>query len=148
MGWLESLLRYRNERDELIRLRHGLEYNNATFKEKTADLSKRSQEYRDAVNEGANEHYLMSAEIAEIETAQMLRKAARWRIHVPLRPTNEDDTEMWEWNVIHGRHYLSEKAMMQIRRDAYQEFEMRSKPWLSWMAILISIISLVVSVLR
>lgn len=58
------------------------------------------------------------------------------------------DIHPYQTYIVHGRYYLTEEATRRIRRDVYNEREMLMKPWLTWLAVLISVISLVVSVLK
>lgn len=149
MGWLGDLKRFRDDRDKLIQLRHQRERHLERLNETTAGLKRNSNDYQIAVSDYFNTVDLVDAEIAKIETAQTLRRAEQWRIPIPQRPYKRDeDTDFWEWHAVHGRYYLTEEAMRRVRRDVYEEREMWLKPWLSWLAVLISVVSLAVSVLK
>lgn len=149
MGWLAEMVKYRDERLELVQLRYAIEDSFARFSEQTAGLRKRSDEYQKLLAEYSHFGDDTYAQISRIETAQAMRRARHWRVPVPQQPLGEDqESETWEWHSAHGRYYLTDTAISRLRREAYQEWEMWSKPWLSWGAILISVTSLVISVLR
>lgn len=112
-------------------------------------MKRRSHEYQEAISEFFHDLDEISSEIAEIETKQMLRRAKKWRIPVPPRPFRDKEiSDSWEWHDVHAMFYLKDTAISRIRKEVYQEWEMWSKPWLSWMAILISVTSLAVSVFK
>ncbi|MBA1139374.1 hypothetical protein [Mesorhizobium neociceri] len=149
MALFGELKRYRDERDALIQHRHNRDSLLERLNETTAGLKRNSQEYQIAVGDYFATIDIVDAEIAEIETAQTLRRAGQWRILTPQRPYKEDeDNDFWEWHGVHGRYYLTEEAMRRVRREVYEEREMRMKPWLTWLAVLISVISLAISVLK
>ncbi|RWL49681.1 hypothetical protein [Mesorhizobium sp.] len=132
MAWVGDLKRYQDDRDTLIKLRHQRDRHLESLNETTAGLKRNSEEYQIAVSDYFSSVDLIDAEIAEIETAQMLRRAEQWRIPTPQRPYKEaEDTDFWEWHAVHGRYYLTEEATRRIRRDVYNEREMLMKPWLT-----------------
>jgi hypothetical protein len=149
MGWLKNLKRFRDERHQLIQLRHGIDRAEQSFREKVEGLKHADEEYQYHLGEFFHELDMLRAEIGEIETAQMQRSASEWRVPIPARPfRKEEATDLWEWHDPHERYYLSENGLSRLRREVYQEWEMWSKPWLSWAAIAISLFSLAISVLK
>lgn len=149
MDWVKTLFQHRNDRHELIQLTYQLEYLSRQFVEKTAGLKAKSSEYQDMLSLFAHESEVVAARIGQIETDRTLRRAYRWRIPMPHRPYAEgEDSDFWQWNAFHGRYYLTDQAMSIIRKEAYQEWEMATKPWLSWGAIAISTAALIVAALK
>lgn len=108
-----------------------------------------SDEWRQTFAQFSNEAELLVSEIRAIETAQMLRRARRWKVALPAEPFGEDEeTEYWGWYGAHRRHYLRDAGLSYLRREVYQEWEMWSKPWLSITAVGISLVSLAISLLK
>jgi hypothetical protein len=149
MGWWKDLFRYRDERHELIQLEHELDRNSELFREETAGMKPRSDEYQQLLSKFAHEANFLIARIKEIKTDRALRKAGYWEVAVPSRPfTGEPDTDVWEWDSDHDRYYLTDAALSTIRKETHQEWEMATKPLLSWGAIIISVAALIVSALK
>lgn len=149
MGWIKSISRYRDERDQLIQYRHFREKLESDFKAATENLRPRDEDYQFRVGEFFAELDSVNAEIAEIETAQMKRRAGIWRIPIPGRPREDGaEDEFWTWHDVHGRYYISERGMRQLRRDIHEEWEMWWKPWLSWLALGVSLFSLAISIFK
>lgn len=148
MGWLQSFGKSNEERYRLIQLRHEMDRLSNSLRNETKGLQSSSEEFGRLLGDFSNSIDLVVAEISEIETGQMLRRVEQWKIPLEPRPYSDASTEAWEWNRIHGRHYLTPLAMSRIRREAYQEWEMMTKPYLAWAAIAISIVSLIVSVFK
>jgi hypothetical protein len=93
MGWWKDLFRYRDERHELIQLEHELDRNSELFREETAGMKPRSDEYQQLLSKFAHEANFLIARIKEIKTDRALRKAGYWEVAVPSRPfTGEPDT--------------------------------------------------------
>lgn len=148
MSWIKELLRDRDERHQLIQLGHEIEKNAQDFRESSAGLKRNSNEYHELISELDNERRLLDAEIAEIETERMLRKAHFWRVPVPRYPMDDSEQDdNWRWHSVYGRYFLSVKALRDLRREIYQEREMWTRPYLSWTALVISVISLLTAFL-
>ena len=149
MGWIQDIKLYQADRDALIALRYDLEEIDEAFRKRTAGLKSHEDEYQHRLGEYFDELDYSRAEIAQIETKQMRRRTARWRIPLPQRPKKfEEKDEFWDWHAPHGQHYLSEKAMSHLRREIHTEWEMWWKPWLSWFAIIASFLSLAISIFK
>lgn len=141
MGWFSDLKEYRDDRHALIQAHHQREAIAKRWREERP-ANKRSDEYQKFLSDIAFEDEGVQAEIAEIETRQMLRRAARWRVPIPLRPYKEDEgNEWWDLHRMHGTYYLTDRGLSHLRREAYQEWEMWTKPWLSIIAVAISMAS-------
>ena len=148
MGWLWHLKRNSDDRQKLVQLQGELDDISKQFRTDTDHLKTNSDEYRAALGAYGNDLGLVIAQIRAIETEQMLRKTTRWRVPVPMRPYNMEETEYWEWHQLHGRYYLTDIGLSRLQREVYHEWEMWSKPWLSWTAIAISVVSLIVAFAR
>lgn len=74
MGLLRDLKRYRDERDELIRLRHVNERAEETFRTAVAGLKPRDEEYQSRLGEFFHDLDDTNASIAKLETAKMKRR--------------------------------------------------------------------------
>lgn len=73
MGLIGDLLRYRDERHQIIQLWHHLEHLQERFKERTAGVRARSDEFQLALADYGADLELTLADIAELETRQTLR---------------------------------------------------------------------------
>jgi hypothetical protein len=149
MKFLRILKARADERNDLIQLKHELDALYRRHQQETASLKSDTDEFRNAVFNYACEAGIIIAEIADIETHAMLRRCTYWRVPVPSRPYGDDNEHpYWEWHSEHGRYYLSDVGLKELRRGIHEEWEMWSKPWLSLTAIAISVFSLAVSLLR
>ncbi|MAY61553.1 MAG: hypothetical protein CML29_05020 [Rhizobiales bacterium] len=149
MSLIRNLRRYRDERHRLIQLGYEIEQNEREYREKSAGLKRNSEEYQKLLFDLHGERQLIDAQIAQIETEQVIRKANFWRVPIPRYPSNEDQRdENWDWHSVYGRHFLSVKAVRDIRREVYEEREMWTRPFLSWGAIVISLVSLAIAFLK
>lgn len=149
MGWLRDIFKYRDERHELIQRRLDRDEIERHYTEAIAGTNPRDDEHHTLVAEFFHEMDTINAAIAELETAQIKRRAAKWRIPIPKRPYKDDDADdFWEWHYVHGVAYISLKGMSQLRKEIYQEWEMWWKPWLTWVALGLSILSLVFAALK
>ncbi|MGO7077939.1 hypothetical protein ACCT03_29580 [Rhizobium johnstonii] len=149
MGWLADLKHYRDARDALIQLRHAANRLEEELSEATVGLQAHEEEFQYRLAEYFNNMETVSAEAAEIETDRIRRRAEYWQVPMPMRPYKSGESnEFWEWHDPHHRYYISDKGHSQLRRDIHQEWEMWWKPWLSWGAVAISVLSLVISILK
>ncbi|TGQ12132.1 MULTISPECIES: hypothetical protein [unclassified Mesorhizobium] len=149
MNWFGDLRQCCVDRKMLTELRLERDRHLQTLHETIDGLKQNSDEYRIAVADYFASVDVVEARMAEIETAQTLRRAEKWRIPTPQRPYKEDEhTDFWQWHAVHGRYYVTDEAMRRVRREVYEEREMFLKPWLTWFAVLISVISLAVSALK
>ncbi|TXH81188.1 MAG: hypothetical protein E6Q77_08645 [Rhizobium sp.] len=154
MGLISPLLKWRDDRDRLTKLRFDLEDAHDEFQKEitAAKLKHGSEEWERAYAGYDFQCDTIRADIDEIETAALIRRAREWGVPIPPRPFWSEepvyDDEYWDWSRIHGKYYLSAKGKALLRREAYAEMEMFYKPWLSWAALLISIVSLMFSVLK
>ncbi|MBP1852724.1 hypothetical protein [Rhizobium halophytocola] len=149
MSWLGDLKRSQRERQELIQLRRDIDDCDKELQRQLEGLKPRDDLYQSRLGAYIHNVGTLEAAVAQIETAQMRRRAERWRIPLPPRPREEAyATDFWEWHDKHGKYYFSEKALSQIRRELYMEWEMWWKPWLSWLAIGISFLSLAIAIFK
>ncbi len=111
-----------------------------------------AEEWESANSDYFSECDLIQSQIDEIETARIIRRAKAWGVPIPPSPKWSEepvyDDEYWDWSNIHGKYYLNAKGKALLRREAYTEMEMFYKPWLTWAALAISVISLVFSMLK
>lgn len=150
MEWFQEIWRYGDERQRLIQLKHQLTDLSEQMRRTTSGLKTRSEAFQSAISEYGYEADLILSEIAEIETGQALRRAEKWRVPIPKRPFSEygQDTDFWEWSSAHGRYYLTDFGLREVRKMVHDEREMMSRPVLSWAALGISVISLIVAALK
>jgi hypothetical protein len=80
--------------------------------------------------------------IAAIRTKRLLRTARRLLIPTPDWPSAGDE---WEQSSVTYAPILSPVAEHKLRREIAVERELRQKPWLNWVTLVIALISLVVS---
>ncbi len=149
MGWIADLMRYRDDRHELGQLWHQIDRLGEEFDRRTEGLCKQSEDYRQQIEVYYYELDTLLAGIAQLETRRMIHRAGRWRVPIPQKPRKkEQNDDFWEWHRLHGQYYLSEDGASKLRKEIFQESEMFWKPWLSWGAIAISIVSLAVVIFR
>jgi len=149
MKLIDAVTHYRDERDKILNHQRQLDELSDEFHQKAQAIKWGSDEFEKLGADYMHEVSTVLAGIAEIETARIVRKAHHWRVPVPTTPFGtEDDNDFWQWHKPHGRHYLSEQGMSALRREIYNEWEMWSKPWLSWGAITISVVSLAVALFK
>lgn len=148
----QQLKRWR-DRGRLKRLRSRLKEDETSFqtKVKTEQLRRGSDEWEEAYRDYENQSELTEGEIEEIETRHYLTRAKAWHVPIPPLPVSEYrvyDDKYWDWHRVHGRYYLSADGKAYLRRECYAEMEMFFKPWVTWSALGISIISLAFSILK
>ncbi|AVA21591.1 hypothetical protein [Rhizobium sp. NXC24] len=153
MGLLSKLLKWRDDRHRLATLRYDLEDVDAAFRTKMQKekLRRGSDEWQHAYADYDNQRELLDAEIDQIETQNHIRRARAWSVPIPSRPISEDpvyDDKYWIWSRVHGTYYLTDEGKALLRRETYAEIEMRYKPWTTWVAVGISIISLAISIFK
>jgi|GEM_PF-4716442 len=83
------------------------------------------------------------SQIDAIKTARQLRRATRYSVPVPPRSEGDD----WSWDTTLGKWLLTDVGAQKLRREIAIEVENRQKPWLNWMSLVISGISLAVAVI-
>lgn len=151
MDWIKKIHKNNERRYKLIQLKHELNHLSKTFFEQSEGLKTKSDEFQSLFADfGANADFIIS-EIEQLETQQMLEKAEYWSIAIPQRPYGSSDgmdTHFWKKNYTHHTYYLTDEGKQIIRRQVFEEREMMTKPILSWAAIVIAIISLIVAVFK
>jgi hypothetical protein len=149
VGWLTELKRDNEAKHQIFQLQCELEDTSKAMQARTAGMKTGSDEYRQTLAEFSNDASLIIAAMKQIQTDRMLDRASRWNVAYPSPPFGtDDDTDMWAWHPVHGRHYLTDEGLSHLRREVYREWEMWSRPWLSWGAIAISIVSLLVAIFK
>ncbi|WP_172746536.1 hypothetical protein [Neorhizobium sp. T25_13] len=149
MGVGKVLFDWRDRRYRLIQLRLEREKAYEDFYTRTKGLNRRSEEYESLDGDHQNAVALLSAEIGRLETLDLLRRAYRWRAPVPGHPVlPETENEHWAWNRVIGGYHLTTKGMREVRHAVAAEVDLYYKPWLSWAAIAISFLALIVSVFK
>lgn len=147
----EKLARSRDDRVRLAELEYEIEDLIKAFRAEVErrGLKEGTDAYESAYSGFHNDLDLLHAEINQIQTRRLLARAASWLVPIPPRPrAAEDDTEYWWWCRVHGTHYLTDRGRTHLRREVYQEIDLRYRQVPSWAALAISVISLVVSVLK
>ncbi|MER9028192.1 hypothetical protein [Mesorhizobium sp. M0674] len=146
MRWNDILL-WRDERNKLATLREDLDRTERSFE----------VEIRSATEAGSSEILFEIKDrryfemrtfemlIDQIETRRRLRLARRYGVPVPLRPDVAVDSEYWDWELGLYEHTLSTKGHYLLRREIAAERELVFKPWLSWVAIILSFLSLIIA---
>ncbi|NTH50923.1 hypothetical protein G6L09_08045 [Agrobacterium rhizogenes] len=154
MGLISPLLKWRDDRHRLAKLRFDLEDVEDKFRRKleVESLKRGSEKWEKAYADYANDKDQIYAEIDQLETKNLLKRAKVWNVAIPPRPIPlpepDRDDNYWDWCDVHGCYYLSDEGKELLRHKAYSEMEMFYKPWLSWMAVGISVLSLIISVFR
>lgn len=148
MSLIRKAIHWRDRRWKLAKLRFDIEDRNKEFEIEVASkgLRKGTDEYNYADWRCWQDNLLSHSEIDQIETAVLIKRARRWEVPLPTFPDDRDEGNAhWYWSQPHGAFYLTTEGKMLLRREAYAEMEIRFKPWLSVAAIVISVISLIIS---
>ncbi|ANM12458.1 MULTISPECIES: hypothetical protein [unclassified Rhizobium] len=153
MGLVAEILRRRDDRYRLAQLRFDLEDAENEFRSKVQEqkLGRGTDAWDRAYFDYDTRREFVYAQIDEIETRNAIERARAWRVPIPQRPISEEpvyDDQYWSWSNPHGRYYLTDEGKLLLRREANIEMEMLFKPWLSWGALAISVISLTISALK
>lgn len=150
MGILSDIGQWNERRYKMIQARHDLVKLRIDHEQELHEKSLKlgSADYNRLVDEYYHDHQLASADLDELESDHLLRRARRWGVPIRTRPEHGEDNEEWDWSAMHRRHYLSAQGKSRIRRECFNEMEMFYKPWTTWLAVVISIISLVISIFR
>ncbi|WP_159598750.1 hypothetical protein [Starkeya nomas] len=83
-------------------------------------------------------------ELLTIETRQRIRTAHRWGVPIPPRPYGRDRDQYWDRSR-YSEWVLTDEGHKHLRRETAVEVELFAKPWLSWIAIAVSVVSLAVA---
>lgn len=145
---IAKLLKWRDDRHRIAELRFAIEDADKDFRSAVAKrkLRRDSDAYQELYMSAENERELAEAEISDIETENAIRRARAWGVPIPPVPYQEDvGDQYWYWCRVHGRFYLNDNGTALLRRESYAEMEMRFKPWLTWLALIMSGISLMYS---
>lgn len=130
-------------------LRHEMQQltNELRQMEKAQNLKPGAAKYNESLLSLFNAYELVSAKLSAIEHHQAIRRAIRWQVPVPSHKM-EGYADEWTWHNAHHQYYLNSAGIARIRRECYLEMEMRFKPWLSWIAVCISVVSLLVAIFK
>ena len=149
MNWFAQVGRRAAEKAKVTQLRYDFEAVWEASNRQRAGLRAASDEFRKILHDTVNQSDLIVAEIDEIETAQVERRADRLQIPVPPRPYGSDSgNEYWSYNKAHQRFYLTTEGKYRLRRLIYEEREMRWKPLLTYCAFGLSVASFLWSVMK
>lgn len=149
MGWMKNISQWNARRYRLIQLRHELEDSERKFKIRTESLQPRSDEYERAYADYRADVDVIVADIGVIETLHSLKTAYYWGAPVPRHPQlPETENEYWSWNSAVGGFHLTSKGLREIRHAVSAERDIYFRPLLAWVAIGISVLSLVVSIFK
>lgn len=138
--------RWIQESFELARLAREAKRTDEAYAEIIRKAKAEGKDWQDmaALNwEAGHEAGLVYAQIDLIKTRRQIRHAIRYS--VPLAPRSEG--EDWTWNTNLGQWLLTDQGAMKLRREIAIEVENRQKPWLNWISLFISGISLAVAVI-
>lgn len=145
MGWLKDVFLWNNERYRLIQLSHEIDriwqrYENSM---KQAHRSSASREDIAQVQfEIETETRVLSDEQDKILTGRMLRSATRYG--VPITPASDNSTH-WQWSNFESRFLLTTEGLAHLRREIALERDIRHRPWVNWIGVGISVLSLLVA---
>jgi hypothetical protein len=83
--------------------------------------------------------------IDQLETRQKRRAAWRYGVPIPPTPSAYESDKYWNWCLALGEHHLTTEGHAHLRREIAHERELLYKPWMSWLALGISFVSLAIS---
>ena len=96
-------------------------------------------------SDNAHDVFLYSDLMNRLETNRRVRSAWRFGVPLPKKPKKYEGSFEWDWCPSLNEHQLTQEGHKLLRREIAIERELRHKPWLSWGAILIAGLSLLVS---
>lgn len=142
---------WRDRRHALIQLNYEIDGYWKEFSEVVTrqGIRENSEEFYNVYHE-----YKSYAEIPEgqrdlLLTTTALNRAVRWNAAVPPRATDPiTGNEFWYWDRTVARQLLTREGHRLIRRAIAEEIEIAYRPVLSWAAIAISFLALVVSLFK
>lgn len=102
-------------------------------------------DYHSALAELQSQTAHLHGAIDRIRTKQRLRSASKYEVPIPPKA---DDSPLWVFSFAAGGFVLSEEGHKYLRREVGIERDLRHKPWVSWMAVVISLTSLFISVIN
>lgn len=141
-----DLLSWRNDRHEIIMLKQKIDdvfaKHDDLFREANTDLDRLKVVASIKVD---TKPYV--DRIEHIRSARLLETANRLLITIPENDAM-GDAKNWFWSPEIERFILTRSYQQQLRREIALERELAYKPWLSWMAIGISILGLLVAIFR
>ncbi|PVB60801.1 hypothetical protein [Labrenzia sp. 011] len=146
---IKNLLRYREERHQIISAQHETERLEDLYRPKIEAAKEKGSpwdDYRSILSEYHHEVGLPRQLIDEIETRQRVRSAQKYQIPIPKKPEVGEDSEYWESSMF-GDHVLTLEGHRKLRHDIAAERELVQKPVLSWIAVSVSLFSLLLSFL-
>lgn len=145
MGWLKDVCRWNEERYRLVQIGHEI----SDIWQDYADSMKQAHKpgvSRDVIlqleAEIDSETRGLSDEYDRILTVRMLRYATRYG--VPIMPAS-DNSPHWEWSDYEGRFLLTTEGLAHFRREIAFERDLRQRPWVNWLGVAISVLSLLVA---
>ena len=151
MAIFKQLRKWSDERIALANANERLEELWSEFVHKQVDRDERRispEAWESYTSYWFAEYSVIQADIAKVETDRAIKRAGQWEVPFPQKPYGTDeDTEHWKWHPVHATHYLSDEGKMRLRREVYLEMDIRSRPLLTWAALIISVVSLAVSAL-
>jgi seryl-tRNA synthetase len=104
-----------------------------------------TREYSIAYNDLIVDLSELEDELETIQTRRRVWLAAKYGVPVPDRPYGDHESDYWERSRL-GSLILSEKGHLLLRREIAIEREIAWKPWLSGVALGVSLLSLLVSI--
>lgn len=150
MEWIRDLIEAGNERRQVDQLRWEMaDLDKAYSEERRHPMPCLCEDCRQVAAKYYHERATASATISQIETHRAIIRAGRWQVPLPSKPTSTDeDNEFWHWDSMHREFYLTDAGIAHLRREVFLERDLRTKPWLSWAAIAISLVSLIVVIFK
>jgi hypothetical protein len=140
--------RWSKENSELKSLQKGLDTAQEFRDLKLAEAKTKSldeYEMQQIFAEAHSEYYVYSDQIEVIRTKRLVRKAIRYEVPIPGQHKDNDHV-YWERASGTGVKYLTVEGSMQVRREIATEIDILQKPWLNWLAIVISVVGLAIAV--
>lgn len=146
MGLRQRAFRWRDERLAIVELRRQAEATDLSYKPQIEAARQISREaWAEASAARHHEMMIILGQIEQIETKRRLQSAYAYGVPVPSKPSMDDESEYWDWYSEMGDHYLSVRGHALLRREIAMERDLYYKPWLSWIAIIISVTGLAIS---
>lgn len=148
---LRRIFDWRDARYTALQLKYQLDKLESDFQSGPAtqfpDTS--SSEFKLPYYEFKNEFDLVQSRIDEIETNQATDRAYRWAVPLPRKPESKyEENEFWYYSPQLEKFFLTDVGKTYLRREIYTEIEIRFKPFYSTGALLISIASLLIALVK
>lgn len=151
MGLIRQILARRDRRHEIIQLNHEITSLWDEFEQHVAkdSLKGGSDAYESLYSEYRSYVEIPVSKRDQLTTQASVERAHFWGVPLPPQPDHRQfDNEYWTYDRVLQRLNLTNVGHRYVRHEVALEREIKYRPVLSWAAIVISVGSLFISLLK